>query len=77
MKALIATNEPRETGYRVAQVQEDPSDSPAATGVNFWTDCPDYIVADRYWYDPSNQSFVEFPLTTPPVPPVSEGTQNL
>lgn len=78
MKALIATNEPRQTGYRVAQVEQDADIFPVSEPILFWTDCPDYIVADAYWYDPSDQSFVKFPPPPKPGPqPTTEGTQTL
>jgi hypothetical protein len=76
MKALIATNEPRETGYRVAEV--DPQETFHADMPLFWTDCPDYVVADRYWYNPVDQQFVKFPEPEPPVTqPQTTGTQDL
>lgn len=58
MKALISTIEPRETGYRVAQVEPDDQIFPVAEDL-FWIDCPDNIVADRFWFDPNTKSFVE------------------
>lgn len=76
MKALISTIEPRETGYRVAQVAADDSTYPMSVDF-FWTDCPDYIVADAYWYNPADQTFVKFPPPPEPVQPPTEGTQNL
>lgn len=77
MKALISTIEPRETGYRVAQVVADNATFPMSVDF-FWADCPDYIVADAYWYNPSDQTFVEFPPPPEPGPqPTTEGTQNL
>lgn len=74
MKALIATNEPRETGYRVAQVE--PQETFHADMPLFWTDCPDYIVADRYWYNPVDQQFVKFPEPEQ-TQPQTTGTQDL
>jgi hypothetical protein len=64
MKALIATNEPRETGYRVAQVE--PQETFHADMPLFWIDCSDEIVADRYWFNPENNQFVKF--SEPPLP---------
>jgi hypothetical protein len=74
MKALIATNEPRETGYRVAQVESQEifkADMPL-----FWKDCPNNIVADQFWYNPETEQFVKFPE---PVieQPQTTGTQDL
>ena len=73
MKALISTIEPRETGYRVAQVVEDDATFQVADWL-FWTPCPDGTVADQVWYDPTDQSFKPFP---PPPSPVVEGAQTL
>jgi len=58
MKALISKKETVETGYRVAQVEPDDNIFPLAIDM-FWADCPDTIIADMYWYDPENESFVE------------------
>lgn len=74
MKALIATNEPRETGYRVAQVESQETfhaDMPL-----FWVDCSDEIVADRYWFNPENNQFVKFPEPETQQPQTT-GTQDL
>lgn len=59
MKALISTIEPRETGFRVAQVEPDDAIFDVAETL-FWIDCPDNIVADQYWYDSVSESFIEF-----------------
>jgi len=56
-QALISPNEPRESGYRVAQVELETFEVGAPL---FWTPCADNIVADQWWYNPSNQSFVPF-----------------
>jgi len=47
MKALISPMEPRESGFRVAEVSAQ--DFPVADPL-FWVDCSDDIVADEYWY---------------------------
>lgn len=60
MKALISTIEPRETGYRVAQVTYDDQVFEVAD-VLFWVDCADDVIADQYWYDPSDQTIKPFP----------------
>lgn len=74
MKALIDSSDPRETGYRVAQVESNETfkaDMPL-----FWVDCSDNIVADQYWYNPTTQQFVKF--TQPVVEqPQTTGTQDL
>jgi len=60
MKALISPNEPRESGFRVAEVvaQEFPVAEPL-----FWVDCPDNIIADEYWY--KDGVFTIFPRYDP------------
>lgn len=76
-KALISTTEPRETGYRVAQVSDQTFE---VYKTLFWVDCADDIVADQFWYDPSNQTIKPVPLPpepTPPVQPETSGTQEL
>ena len=58
MQALISTIEPRESGYRVAQVEPDDKIFPVAIDL-FWTPCPDNIVADFFLYDPVDKIFYE------------------
>jgi hypothetical protein len=63
MKALISPTEPRESGFRVAQVlaQDFPVSDPL-----FWVDCPDNIVADQFWYkDGVFTAFQRFEPDTP------------
>lgn len=55
MKALISTTEPCETGYRVAQVEPDADIFPVADTL-FWVSCADDVVADQFWYDPSDET---------------------
>lgn len=55
MKALISTIEPVMTGYRVAQVENDDKIFSVA-GNLFWVDCDDNVIADRFWYDPSDET---------------------
>jgi hypothetical protein len=74
MKALIATNEQRETGYRVAEVV--PQETFHADMPLFWIDCSDEIVADRYWFNPENNQFVKFPEPET-TQPQTQGTQDL
>ncbi len=52
-EALISPNEPRETGYRVAQVVN--TGQTFEVGGCFWTPCADDVLADQFWYDPSNE----------------------
>ena len=60
-EALISTIEPRETGYRVAQVVAQGETFPVADTM-FWTPCADDVVADQFWYDPSDQQIKPIPV---------------
>jgi hypothetical protein len=53
-KALISKVEPRELGYRVAQVEDANNIFEVGAGLE-WVDCADNIVADQFWYDPNDQ----------------------
>jgi len=76
MKALISTIEPRETGYRVAQVEPD-INAFAVAEVLFWVDCADDVVADQYWYDPADETIKPIFMPKLPVQPKAEGAQTL
>lgn len=67
-EALISPNEPRETGYRVAQVVDQYQTFEVGQPL-FWVECADDVVADQFWYNPDNQLIVPFP---PPPPPSAE-----
>ena len=68
MKALISsqeavTNYDGTTGYRVAEVHE--------TGFEvaeplFWVDCADDVVADQFYYDPSDSTIKLVPIRPRP-----------
>jgi hypothetical protein len=65
MQALISTIEPRQTGYRVAQVVAEGETFPVASEL-FWTEFPSnfdpgLVPQDNYWYDPSDQTIKEIP----------------
>jgi len=62
MKALISPMEPRETGYRVAEVSQTAFEVAEPL---FWVTCADNVVADQFWYDPSDQQIKPFPESTP------------
>jgi hypothetical protein len=62
MKALISPNELRESGYRVAQTEQDDNIFSVQEPL-FWTDCPNDILADYFWFDPTDNSFQ--PLAVP------------
>lgn len=69
MKALISTIEPRETGYRVAQVVANNNTFPVAETM-FWVDFsanldPDLVPFDQYWYDPTDQTIKLIPQPEP------------
>jgi len=60
MKALISSVEPRETGYRVAQVEQDENIFLVSSEL-FWIDCNSDVVADVFWYDPITQMIQPIP----------------
>jgi hypothetical protein len=64
MKALISPIEPRETGYRVAQVEEQEF---GVAEPLFWVECANNVVADQFWYDPSDQTIKSIPEPEPPL----------
>ena len=77
MKALISTDEPRMTGYRVAQVSPDDQIFPVAPQL-YWVTCPDDLLADQKWYDPSDNQFKDFPEPQPAADqPTTSGTQEI
>ena len=65
-QALISPNEPRESGYRVAQVEPD-GQTFAVGAPLFWTPCADDVVADQFWYNPD----IQLVIPNPPLPPPS------
>ena len=79
MKALISTVELVQAGYRVAQVEPDENIFPVAQGL-FWTDCNDDVVADQFWYNPSDLQIKPLPqqlITGSNNQPISVGAQTL
>ena len=66
-KALISTVEPRESGYRVAQVEESANIFEVASSL-IWVDCADDVVADQFWYDPSDQLIKANPVVVVETP---------
>jgi hypothetical protein len=69
MKALISIIEPREAGYRVAQVVADNAIFPVAEPDLFWISCADNIVQDEFWYDPVDQTIKPNPVPSEPTEP--------
>jgi hypothetical protein len=65
-EALISPNEPRETGYRVAQVVDQYQTFEVGQPL-FWVECADDVVADQFWYNPD----IELVIPNPPPPPPS------
>lgn len=67
-KALISKIEPRNTGFRVAQVEPESKIFEVAEDFE-WVDCPDDVVADQFWYDPKTKQFkttIEIPAKRVP-----------
>jgi hypothetical protein len=65
-EALISLKEPRETGYRVAQVVDE--GQTFEVGGLFWTLCADDVVADQFWYDPSDELIKQLPIVVEDAP---------
>lgn len=72
--ALISPNEPVETGYRVAEVSDNTFEVAPPL---FWVECADDVVADQFWYDPSDDTIKPIPVPTEPAQPVTQGAQTL
>jgi hypothetical protein len=73
-KALISTVEPRESGYRVAQVEDAANIFEVGTGL-MWVDCADNVVADEFWYDPSDELIKANPVVVEAAPEVIAPTK--
>lgn len=74
--ALISPIEPREGGYRVAEVAAQSFDVAPPL---FWAECPDYVETDVYWYNPESSEFVLVPVPSPQsnvIPVTDTGVQN-
>jgi len=76
MKALISKIESRESGFRVAQIELDENIFDVAKDFE-WVDCPDDLIADSKWFDPSTNLFKDFPEAIVMSQPVSQGAQTL
>jgi hypothetical protein len=66
-KALISTVEPRESGYRVAQVEDAANIFEVGSGL-MWVDCADNVVADQFWYDPQDKLIKAMPIVVQEAP---------
>ena len=73
-KALISTVEPRESGYRVAQV-EDAANIFETSPELIWVDCADDVVADQFWYDPHDKLIKANPIVVEAAPEVIAPTK--
>lgn len=80
-KVLISPNEKvfdpttgLEIGERVAEVAQ--YEFPVAQPL-FWIDCADDVVADLFYYDPSNATILPTPELSIPEQPISRGAQDL
>jgi hypothetical protein len=71
MQALIHKNEIAQTGWRVCQVELNIF--PVAEDM-FWIDCADNVIADQFWYDPTDKTIKPNPLQEQPK---SKGVQTL
>lgn len=77
--ALISPNEPREVGYRVAEVTETKFEVAPPL---FWVECADDVVADVYWYNSVTKLINLIPVPEPVLEPVldqpiSQGAQTI
>jgi len=63
-QALVSPNEPRVTGYRIAQVEPTDQIFPVGEPL-FWTECADDVIADQFWYDPTTKNIEPIPPVVP------------
>ena len=73
-KALICPNEPvnffdGSNGYRIAQVEPAENIFGVADPL-YWMDCTDDVVADFWYFDPTDATIKAVPV---PVPPTTIG----
>jgi hypothetical protein len=79
--ALVCKNEPREQGYRVAEIVDAIPYEP--TPDHQWIECSDDLLADAKWFDPSDNTFKDFPIPEPTQAmaadgqPTTKGTQTI
>lgn len=65
-EALISPTEPVETGYRVAQVVDEGQTFEVGQPL-FWAECADDVIADQFWYDPTDHLIKPFPINVEQV----------
>jgi hypothetical protein len=73
-KALISKVEPRESGFRVAQVENASDIFEVGSGLE-WIDCANDVVADQFWYDPADQLIKANPIVVVEEPVVIAPTK--
>jgi hypothetical protein len=73
--ALVCRNDPRETGYRVADVFDTIPFEPAPD--HFFIECDDDFIPDSKWYDPSDNTLKDFPPIVVQEQPTTTGTQTI
>lgn len=66
-KALISKVEPRESGFRVAQVENASDIFEVGSGLE-WVDCANDVVADQFWYDPQDKLIKANPVVVQEAP---------
>lgn len=64
MNALISPNESVESGYRVAEVALTTFEVAPPL---FWVDCADDVIADQFYYDPTDDQIKAVPVPPAPV----------
>lgn len=57
-KALISPQESVESGYRVAQVEENAFE---VAEPFFWVECEDDVIANLFYYDPVSHKIKKIP----------------
>ena len=70
-KALISKIEPRESGYRIVQIENE-SDIYTMSEDFFWIDCEENINPTDFWFDPKDNSFKHIPIIEPSKPTLTE-----
>jgi hypothetical protein len=78
---LICKNEPTEQGYRCADVFDTiPWE---AAPEHMWIECPNDFIPDSKWFDPTDNTFKDFPIPestqaiAPDGQPTTSGTQTI
>lgn len=64
MQALVSKIEAREGGFRVAQVVAEDATFDV-TNDFIWIACDETVIADKFWYDITNDTFNLIPVIEP------------